>query len=118
MDKLKDTALKIIVLIIIVSAGMNVFKQYSTLVDAKRRNNELEIKIFDLMTANRILERKIEYATSSAYIEQQARDKFGLGRENDFWIEATEKEMKELYQEAKVEEKVPILKQWIDLFTR
>lgn len=118
VDKLKNVALNVVILIIVISVGLNIFRQYSTLINAKKMNKEVEIGINNLKDTNRILERKIEYATSSAYIEQQARDKFGLGGENDYWIIATEKKMDNLYQEAKIEEKTPILKQWISLFTR
>lgn len=118
IGNLKNFALNVVILIIAISVGLNVFRQYSTLIDAEKRNKEMTVEINNLKDTNRILERKIEYATSSAYIEQQGRDKFGLGGENDYWIIATEKKIDNLYQEAKIEEKASILGQWISLFTR
>jgi len=72
-------------IMIILSLG-NVFKQYSLLKQAGKENGALEEKARFLEDENRKLLRTIEYATSSAYLERQARIQLGLGTSGDVWI--------------------------------
>ena len=70
---------------IILSLG-NVVKQYTLLKQAGKENGALEERIRFLEDDNRRLLRTIDYATSSAYLERQARIQLGLGTSGDIWI--------------------------------
>ena len=72
--------------IMIILSLSNVIRQYSLLKQAGKDNMALEDKINFLEEENRRLIRTIGYATSSAYLERQAREQLGLGTSNDFWI--------------------------------
>ena len=77
--------------IILVSVGVNIKNQLVTLRQAWRKNADLEAKIIQLTEENRIWGKKVEYATSSAYLEGQVRDKLGMGDKDDYWIVLPEK---------------------------
>lgn len=118
--------------IIVISVGININNQLGTLLEARRRNEELDKEIKKLSEENRIWEKKIEYATSSAFLEQEVRDKLGMGGRDDYWVETgtgsayvlplrdfrqggqageAKPAFDENYGEAK-----PIWRQWLELF--
>ncbi|MFA5828743.1 MAG: hypothetical protein WC841_05300 [Candidatus Shapirobacteria bacterium] len=72
-------------IMIILSLG-NVWRQYSLLREAGKENKALEDKVSSLQDENRKLLRTIDYATSSAFMERQARILLGVGTSRDFWI--------------------------------
>jgi len=72
--------------IILISVGANINNQLVTLRQAWRKNAELEAKIAQLAEENRVWNKKVEYASSSAYLEGQVRDKLGMGDKDDYWI--------------------------------
>jgi hypothetical protein len=117
MDRFKVIVLILITLIISGSAGANIIKQYKTLDQAKLKNEEIKLIIADLKTQNINLINQIEYATSSAHLEQQMRDKFGMGSENDAWIILPEEKKNNLIPEAKFEDNKPNFLKWLELFT-
>jgi cell division protein FtsB len=86
MKLLKNGALIILVLVILSSSIKNIVSQLGAIFEAKRINRELETEIERLKRENQVLERKIEYATSSAFLEQQARSMLGVGNSNDYWL--------------------------------
>ena len=98
-------------------AGLNINKQAGVWLGAKRMNEELKIEIERLEKENREMEQKIEYATSSAFVSRQAREKFGLGGADDYWLELPEEEDvgKRLY-EVDMEEKKAKYEEWLNLF--
>ena len=73
-------------IMIVFSLG-NVWRQFSLLREAERENKMLYEKTRFLEDENRKLIRTINYATSSAFLERQARIQLGLGTSNDYWIE-------------------------------
>lgn len=104
---------------IIISSFNNIFKQYTTLVEAKKENQKLAEKIQETEKENKILIQKIEYATSSAFIEEEARDKLGLGNKNDYWVNmSTDTSGGSWYPFVNIGDTESTLKQWINLFTR
>ncbi len=86
MRVLKNISITILSLVIIVSSAGNIKKQTETILETKKINSELEEEIEILKEKNRILERKIELATSSGFMEQQARDMLGMGTNEDYWL--------------------------------
>lgn len=103
---------------ILISAIININNQLSSLIDAYKINKELTKKIVDLEKENRILEQKIAYSTSSAYLNQQARELFGVGTPNDVWLEIPKEEKKEEPRTAVETGKVPIWKKIWNLIVR
>jgi len=86
MRLLKLIGLYLILAYIGIGAILNVAKQYKLLTMAKIKNAQVKDQISKLSEENQILKQKIEYATTSAYLESQVREKLGLGRANDVWI--------------------------------
>ena len=105
-------------LVISLSIMLNIKTQYSTLREAEKQNIKIEKEITKLNQENQILSQKVEFATSSAFLEQEAHDKLALGRENDVWLDLSEEENIDLFPKAKETEEIPKIKQWINLFTR
>lgn len=102
-----------------VQAVGNIFTQYKTLVEAKRLNTEYRTRIEQLKEENNRLEARINYATSSAFIQQQARDLLGLGNRNDYWLKMpSETGEVDLVPRENVWNDKPPWKQWWELFTR
>jgi hypothetical protein len=118
MDKIKTISFRLIGLILIISTILNIRNQYLTLKDAEKKNNELKTKIENMMVLKQKMFKQIEYATSSAFIEQQKRQLLGLGTENDFWLILPEEKKLNYYKETTEEIKIPNYQQWLYLFTR
>ena len=99
-------------------AIFNIWTQFNTLTEAKRLNSEYRTKISKLESENLLLEKRIAYATSSAYLQQQARDKFGLGDKNDYWLILPDDTGNiNLMPTENVADNKPNWKQWLELFT-
>lgn len=108
-----------VIIILIATAIVNTSNQLESLKKAKEENKNLEAEIYRLTESNKNLERQISYATSSAYLERQAREKFGVGGTNDYWLKLTAENKKlDLYPEVTRDKNLPIIQQWIRLFTR
>lgn len=75
-----------IFIVFIVSVTINISNQFTILIQAKQKNADLKNEINELSQKNKKLEKQVEYATSSAFLEESARNNFGLGTENDYWI--------------------------------
>lgn len=105
-------------LIISVSIVGNIKTQYSTLKEAEKQNLKIEKEISKLNQENQILNQKVEYATSSAFLEQEARDKLALGNESDTWLKLGEEKNIDLFPKINETKKIAKIKQWISLFTR
>lgn len=118
MTTIKNLTIWIFLSIIGISGIINISKQFFLLKEARANNRKVEDKVNELIEINGKLERQIESATSSAFIEQTARNNFGLGTENDFWIIATPEDKNlNLYPEKNKTEEKPFYQQWINLFT-
>lgn len=104
--------------IIGISGIINISKQFFILTEAKANNQNLQNKINEFTEINGRFKKQIEFATSSAFIEKAARNNFGLGTENDFWIITTPEDKNlNLYPEKNKTEEKPIYQRWISLFT-
>jgi len=105
-------------LVISMSIMGNIKTQYNTLKEAEKQNIKIEKEISKLNQENQILSQKVEFANSSAFLEQEVHDKLALGRENDVWLNLGEEENIDLFPKTKETEEIPKIKQWISLFTR
>jgi len=118
MNKIKIIILFLILAVVVISATVNVSRQFSVLAEAKKTNNNLLIKVNELTEINNDLIDKVAYASSSAYLEEAARDKFGLGSENDVWLELSPEQKNEAVIPTDLVENEPKFQQWFDLFTK
>ena len=105
-------------LIIMGSIVNNIRTQYSTLKDAEKQNLKIEKEIANLTQENEILNQRIEYATSSAFIDQEAHDKLGMGKANDVWLKLKAEENIDLFPKINEIEEVPKIRQWLKMFTQ
>jgi hypothetical protein len=118
MNKTRSFFLFLITIGVIFSATVNVVRQFSILNGAKKMNIDLSKKIDELKKTNIELSNKIVYATSSAYLEEAAMEKFGLGTENDLWLELPPEPEKEAKISVDLDQIKPKYQQWFDLFTK
>ena len=105
-------------LIISVSIIGNIKTQYSTLKEAEKQNLKIEKEISIINHENQILDQKVAYATSSAFLEEEAHDMLALGSGDDVWLKVGEEKNIELFPKMNETEEIPKIKQWINLFTR
>ncbi|MBU3935274.1 hypothetical protein KJ909_01240 [Patescibacteria group bacterium] len=95
----------------------NIYKQAGILLSAKGKNKEIYEEIVEMERENREMNRQIEYATSSAFINRQARESFGLGTEDDYWLEIPEEEGEiDLFPETNMDQTRAKYEEWLDLF--
>lgn len=106
----------IIWLAVVTSMGINLGKQWGNLLRAYRKTSENRDRITTLTEENRILSEKIKYSTESAYLDQQVRDKLGLGDPDDYWLKLGEEEDIDLYPGLNEVVKKPAWRQWWELF--
>ena len=118
MKKNKSILWIIIIFGLTLSVFFNIKNQYSTLKEAENKNNQLEEKIESLKIEKQKLIKKIEYATSSAFISQQIHDKLGLGTINDVWIMVPTETQVDLRPQVNEDKRQANWQQWLNLFTR
>jgi hypothetical protein len=118
MDKIKIISFRILGLVLIISTLLNIRNQYLTLKEAQKKNNELEIKVENMTRLKQKMIKQIEYATSSAFVNQQQRQLLGLGTENDFWLILSEEKKLNFYNETNEDVKIPNYQQWLNMFTQ
>ena len=115
----KNGILTIIAIILIISALGNIYFQYNTIKNVEVKNAELLGKINYLNIENKRLLQQIEYATSSAFKEQKAREWLGVGTSGDMWIDLPKETVKQsLYPSVNEENQVINVKKWLLLFTK
>lgn len=118
MNKIKIISFRLIGLVLIISTILNIRNQYLTLKDAQKKNNELVMKVENMTKLKQKMIKQIEYATSSAFVDQQQRQLLGLGTENDFWLVVGEEKKLNYFNETTEEIEVPNYQQWWQLFTQ
>lgn len=101
-----------------ISVLLNIKNQYFTLKEAENKNDQLVKKIEDLNSEKQKLIKKIEYATSSAFLDQQIRDKLAMGTENDVWLIVPTEIQADLRPQVNEDKKQANWQQWLNLFTR
>lgn len=118
MKRIKDYIILFGFILILFSIVLNTLNQLRVLQNAREENRNLANLVQELEEENRLLERRIEYATGSAFLEQQARDKFGLGREEDYWVDMPEISGDDsFYPKMTIDENKSNWKVWLELFT-
>lgn len=117
MKIIKNIAGLLISGIILVSVALNINKQLNTLIEAKRTNRQMAEEIERLERENRVWEEKIGYSTTSAFLEEEVREKLGMGEREDYWLELPEGNEEENKADETVIKK-PIWRQWLELFNQ
>jgi hypothetical protein len=97
--------------------GISMVKQFITIKQAKDKNSSLATETFILKKNNQDFLRKIEHATTSAFLNQQSRIILGMGSDNDYWIKGYVNEEIDLYPKPKNKENENNMVMWIKLFT-
>ena len=115
---MKKLFLIILILLIGGSILSNIRRQLVTLNEAKKTNKETEAEVIRYRQTNQILGLKIEYATSSAFLEQKMRDKLALGSKNDVWLMLKSEEKLDLFPKTNEAREIPKIRQWINMFTQ
>lgn len=118
MKKLKNISFGLIGLVLIASTLLNIRNQYLTLKDAEKKNYELKTKVEKMAWLKQKMVKQIEYATSSAYIDQQKRQLLGLGTDKDFWLILPEEKKLNYFSETTEKVEIPNYQQWLNLFTQ
>ena len=118
MDKFKYWLINGILIIIGTAAIIRITVQYNILREAKIKNAEVQGKIEKLKEDNLIWIAKINYATTSAYMEREVRNKLGMGKEGDVWINESTQADIDLYPKVETTKDKNNWQEWIDLFTR
>ena len=118
MNKIKKISFGFIGLILIISTILNIRNQYLTLKDAEKKNNELIIKVENMTKLKQKMIKQIEYATSSAFVDQQKRQLLGLGTDKDFWLVLPDEKKLNYYNEVTENIEIPNYQQWLELFTQ
>lgn len=105
--------------IVMVSTLVNIKNQFNTLESAKLKNEALKFKLEQMNILENNLTKKIEYATSSAFINSQRKELLGLGTENDYWLNIKEDSTKpeEIIREVHETKQESNIKKWLELFT-
>ena len=115
--RLKKAIIAVILAVITISSWSNINQQIKVLNDAKKRNNEIELKITQLETKNKRMEKQVEIASSSAYLERQVRQVFGIGEPGDIWLQVDLGTAKsDRGDDVVVSEIEANIKQWWNLF--
>jgi len=118
MNKFKKIIFPVAAIVFFVSTFLNIKNQYSTLQKARLKNEELKVTLEKMKIKKQQLIKKIEYATSSAYIDQQRRELLALGTVGDVWLNLPANEEEIEYEpeihETKIESN---WEKWIKLFT-
>ncbi len=119
MEKIKIRLLGILAVIVTMGTFFNIKNQYNTLKTAELKNEGLKIKIENMKRQKQQFIKQAEYATSSAFLDQQRKILLGIGTENDIWLDIPEKENKgELEMEVYEAEETSQLRQWLKWFTQ
>ena len=119
MKIIKNMILVCVCLTVVGSSILNIVSQLSILNEARQKNTDLSNKLDIVEKENMMLKNRITYATTSSFLEQQSRDKLGLGSENDYWIRMPEENKElDLYPRINEVDNKQTAKQWINLFTQ
>ena len=86
---------------------------------AVKKNEDLRVSLEKMRIKKQQLIKMSEYATTSAYIDQQKRELLALGTEGDVWLDLPKNEEKKEYKPEITEVKLETnWEKWIKLFTQ
>jgi len=109
---------KVMWLVFILASINNMVKRIQSANKAVMENKKIEEEIRFLKENNIKLEQNIRYASSSAFVEAAARQYFGLGDPNDYWLKLPDMSVDSEFEEIKTETDVRNWEKWLNLFTK
>jgi cell division protein DivIC len=104
-----------IILVILVTMGIGIIRSVYTLSQKKGIIAERQSVLRGLITQNSQLQEQLREATSSAFIEQAARDKLGLVRTGETVVIMDKSQLVNPDNQKNLQE-LPPWKQWWSLF--
>jgi hypothetical protein len=119
MVKIKKIIWVLVSGIVIVSTFVNIKNQFNTLESAKSKNEDLKLKLEQIDILRNNLTKKIEYSTSSAFVNSQRKELLGLGTDNDYWLDIKEDSGKpeEIIRQVYESKSESNPEKWLSLFT-
>jgi len=118
LKKLGYTMIKVMWLVFILASINNMVKRIQSANKAVVENKKIEEEIRLLKEDNIKLEQNIRYASSSAFVEASAREYFGLGDPNDYWLKLPDMSVEADVEDIKIETDVRNWEKWLNLFTK
>lgn len=102
-----------------ISTFVNIMNQFNTLKSAKLKNEELKLKMEQMNILKNNLSKKVEYATTSAFIDAERKELLGLGTADDYWLDIKDDSAgpEEIIREIHETKKESNLSKWWELFT-
>jgi hypothetical protein len=117
-QKAKQVVFYVVLGYVIYSSVANIYRQWSTLKVANQRQQTLEKRLNELEKEKKVYERLTEESTSSATIDRNQRQYFGLGGENDVWLVLPKDEANEkIVDQITMGDTKPNLVKWWNLLT-
>jgi len=108
----------VLAVMVTISLIFNIKNQFLTLKMAGDENVTLNKEIKQLDESNKDLIKQINYSTSSAFVDQKAREYFGLGNGSDAWLILPPEKKIELDLNPTEIKETTKFRQWLNLFTR
>jgi len=118
LKKFTNLIVKIVWLMFVLASISNMLKRIQSANRAISENRKIEEEIGILREDNIKLEQNIRYASSSAFVEAKAREYFGLGGINDYWLKLPDMSLEEVKEEDASSKDVRNWEKWLDLFTK
>lgn len=118
LKKLGLLVVKVVWFVFILASINNMVERIQSANMAIGENKKIEDEIRFLKENNIKLEQNIRYATSSAFVEAAAREYFGLGEPNDYWLKLPDMSVDSEFEEIKIENDVRNWEKWLNLFTK
>lgn len=114
----KVVILSSIIIVIIILFGL--IKQISEALQAGDRLEKAASDLFKLQEENQELKKRLSETEDSTFLEEQARNKLNLARENETVVIISDKEIKRVIEAGKPKKqvKLPNWQGWLKLFYR
>lgn len=117
-QRAKQVAFYAVLGYIIYSSLSNIYRQWQTLRAANQRRQTIEKRLVELEKEKKMFEKLSAESTSSAMIERNQRQYFGVGGDNDVWlILPTSGADEKIVDQVNQETTVPNLVKWWNLLT-
>ena len=107
-------------ILMVLSLSYNLFRQISGTVGSSDRLGQMIEDVQKLESKNKDLKKKLEQIKSAGFIEEQARNKLGLGKDGETVVIIAENRLKEILgvSESASVVRLPNWQGWFRLFWR
>ncbi len=118
LKKLGYLMVKVVWFVFILASINNMVERIQSANMAVAENKKIEEEIRFLKENNIKLEQNIRYASSSAFVEAVAREYFGLGDPNDYWLKLPNMSLESDTEKNIISRDVRNWEKWLNLFTK